>query len=188
MDAHRYGISISFSARLVPGAGEIFPFGLLTKAPSVWRVDLFSWKNKQLFCPILHCHWRFINESIFLSPLNDREVTVSKFNWILRGTPHTLSRPATFIYLLGSEREMLVMWFLFGIHWAEKTGFQKIFYTAVRLSFLFSCSCLGLIFENLYWISYLFHGVFCFQGENESSSIFTCFMPASTYLFKKLSL
>ena len=50
----------------------------------------------------------------FYSPLNDKEVTVNSIEF-LRGISHTLSRPATFIYLLVHEREMLVMWFLFGV-------------------------------------------------------------------------
>ena len=29
-----------------------------------------------------------------------------------------------FIYLFVHEREVLVTWFLFGVQWAEKTGFQ----------------------------------------------------------------
>ena len=46
---------------------------------------------------------------------------------------------------------------------------------------------LGFNFQELILNSYLFHGDFCFQGKNESSSIFTCSLPASTYLFNKLS-
>ena len=180
MDAHRYGISISFSARLVPGAGEIFPFGLLTKAPSVWRVDLFSWKNKQLFCPILHCHWRFINESIFLSPLNDRDVTVSKFNWAFAwDSPHFVKARDIYLFTWLWERNacyVVLIWHsLSREDWIPKnflhggtaviSFLMQLFgfnFRELILNFIFVSR--GLLFPRWEWVIFHFHVFFaCFN-------------------------
>ena len=51
-----------------------------------------------------------------------------------------------FIYLFAHEREMLATWFLFGVQWAEKTGFQLVRWIA-RRQFLFSAVWVWAISE-----------------------------------------
>ena len=102
----------------------------------------------------------------------------------LCGISHTLSRPAKFIYLFiylfVHEREVLVTWFLFGVQWAERLDSNRCFLQWIaQRPFLFSVAVL----ENLYGISSLSPGDFCFQGKDKSFFIFTGSLRALTFQF-----
>ena len=88
------------------------------------------------------------------------------------GISYTLSRPAKFIslflYLFVHEREVLVTWF------------RRFFivYCTAAISLLSRW-----VLENLFGISCLFLGDFCFQGKDKSFHIFTGSLRALTFQF-----
>ena len=102
----------------------------------------------------------------------------------LCGISHTLSRPAKFISLfiyLSTREKCLPRGFYLAFSEPRRLDSNSCFFTVDCAAAISVPSC--WVLENLYGISFLFPGDFCFQGEDKSFSIFTGSLRALTFQF-----
>ena len=102
----------------------------------------------------------------------------------LCGISHTLSRPAKFISLfiyLSTREKCLPRGFYLAFSEPRRLDSNSCFFTVDCTAAISVLSC--WVLENLYGISFLFSGDFCFQGEDKSFSIFTGSLRALTFQF-----
>ena len=102
----------------------------------------------------------------------------------LCGISHTLSRPAKFISLfiyLSTREKCLPRGFYLAFSEPRRLDSNSCFFTVDCAAAISVLSC--WVLENLYGISFLFPGDFCFQGEDKSYSIFTGSLRALTFQF-----
>ena len=103
----------------------------------------------------------------------------------LCGISHTLSRPAKFISLfiyLSTREKCLPRGFYLAFSEPRRLDSNSCFFTVDCAAAISVLSC--WVLENLYGISFLFPGDFCFQGEDKSFSIFTGSLRALTFQFR----
>ena len=102
----------------------------------------------------------------------------------LCGISHTLSRPAKFLSLfiyLSTREKCLSRGFYLAFSEPRRLDSNSCFFTVDCTAAISVLSC--WVLENLYGISFLFPGDFCFQGEDKSYSIFTGSLRALTFQF-----
>ena len=98
------------------------------------------------------------------------------------GFPTLCQRPWNlFLYLFVHEREVLVKWFLFAFSEPCRLDSSRRFFIVYCTAAISLLS--RWVLENLFGISCLFLGDFCFQGKDKSFHIFTGSLRALTFQF-----